>query len=51
MEKTKVKIIGEHDYRFFKIGDRGYIDGYIKGGDDRPCAVVIVGGELELVPI
>lgn len=33
-------------------GDEGYIDGYVRGGDERPYAVVVIPskGIIELCP-
>jgi len=28
-------------YGDFKKGDKGVVDGYVRGGDDTPCAVII----------
>jgi len=48
---TRVKIIGHSPYGEFKPGDRGVIDGYCRGGDDIPCAIVILGVRFVMVPI
>ena len=49
--KTKVRIICDsHHYDVHK-GDVGYIDGYIRGGDDTPYAVVVIGKSFSLVPL
>jgi hypothetical protein len=47
--KTKVKIIKEYQHMMFKVGDVGYIDGYVRGADDIPYAVVIVGKKIDYV--
>lgn len=48
--KTKVKITGVYNHGTFKIGQVGYIDGYVRGGNDVPYAVVISEKVLDLVP-
>lgn len=40
--KTKVKLNGTNQYNDWKDGDKGYIDGYLRGGDEKPYAVVIL---------
>jgi hypothetical protein len=48
--KTKVKIISKVQYESEDlVGKTGYIDGYIRGGDDRPCVVVVVEHRLILM--
>jgi len=51
MAKTKVKILGDVHQENAKNGDIGFIDGYVRGGDDRPYAVVVIGKSLSFVPI
>jgi hypothetical protein len=40
--KTKVKLNGTNQYNVWNDGDTGYIDGYVRGGDELPYAVVIL---------
>lgn len=41
--KTKIKIINPVMYQDgIKIGDEGYIDGYCRGGNDVPYAVIVI---------
>ena len=40
--KTKIKLHGTNQYKYWNSGDTGYIDGYVKGGDEKPYAVVIL---------
>lgn len=35
----------------YKKGDVGIVDGYCRGGDDVPCAVVIVRERFVLIPV
>lgn len=49
MNKTKVQIMKKADQCMFNVGDIGYIDGYVRGGDNRPYAVVVIGGMIDLV--
>ena len=39
--KTKAIITGNVHQSDLNGGDTGYIDGYVRGGDDRPCAVFV----------
>lgn len=50
-DKTEV-VITEDDrqYNEFKIGEFGYIDGYIRGGDNVPYAVVVIDHKLRMIP-
>jgi len=49
--KTKVKMISEVHQCGFKIGEKGYIDGYVQAADKRPYACVVIGVRIELVPM
>ena len=49
--RTKVRITCTSSYEDFHKGDVGYVDGYIRGGDDTPCAVVVIGKSFSLVPL
>lgn len=51
--KTKAVIMSNVNQSQLKQNDLGYIDGYVKGGDDRPYAVFIrwEDGVIDLVPI
>jgi len=41
--KTKVRITqGDHQYNQYERNETGYIDGYVRGGEDRPYAVVVI---------
>lgn len=51
MTKTKVKIVGDPEPCRFNSGDIGYIDGYIRGGNNVPLCVVIVGKDIDFVSI
>jgi len=50
--KLKVKILAtNHSMKRLSPGDIGYIDGYLRGADDIPYAVVYVQGKgIELIP-
>ena len=41
--KTKVKMISEVHQCGFKVGEKGYIDGYVQAADKRPYACVVIG--------
>ena len=49
--KTKVEITSDVHQERAKKGDIGYIDGYVRGGDERPYSVVIIGEYVCLVPV
>lgn len=49
--KTKVRVMSAFYQCEFKRGDIGYIDGYVRGGNDIPFAVVVVKDKIDLVPI
>ena len=49
--KTKVYINSDSYYYDIHKGDVGYVDGYIRGGDDTPYAVVVIGKSFSLVPL
>lgn len=54
MLKVKTKVIIKHDdqqYNEFKAGEHGYIDGYVRGGEGRPYAVVVIDQRIVLVGI
>jgi len=44
-------MIANGQYNDFKIGEEGYIDGYCRGGDDRPYAVVIIADRIVMAPL
>lgn len=41
--KTFVEMTGNCKYGDYKKGDKGYIDGYMRGADGIPNAVVVIG--------
>lgn len=49
--KTEVIINGTDRYNSFNDKDTGYIDGYVKGGDDRPYAVVVLDKDDSVVMV
>jgi hypothetical protein len=49
--KTKVKIRTNYHQGAFKEGDEGYIDGYVRGGNDVPLAAVVCNKMIDLVEI
>jgi len=49
MMKTFVKIIGDSEHWDYKKGDTGYIDWYVRWGNDVPLAVVVVDKHFVLV--
>lgn len=51
MAKSKVILQGTAQHKEWKDGQEGVIDGYVRGADDTPLAVVISGDRFLLVPI
>lgn len=49
--KPEVVIECSSPYGEWQKGDVGIVDGYCRGGDDVPCAVVIVREKFAMVPI
>lgn len=50
--KTKVEIIADDGrYHDYKKGQVGYIDGYMRGGDDTPLACIVTGDRVIMVPL
>ncbi len=45
--KTKIKFI--RDGIGYKVGDTGYIDGYVMATDNTACAIVIKDNDNEFV--
>ena len=51
MKRIEVRFICESPYNDWKIGDFGYVDGYCRGGNGVPCAVVIVKDRIIMAPL
>jgi len=51
MAPKAVRLTGSSPYDEWKAGDVGLVHGYVRGGDDRPYAVVIVGKSFVMVPL
>lgn len=52
MNKTYVTINdNDNQHKEYTKGDSGYIDGYVRGGDNTPYAVVVVKKKLVMVPL
>jgi hypothetical protein len=50
--RLRVRVLAtNHSLKTLRPGDEGYIDGYMRGADDRPYAVVYVYNRgIELIP-
>ena len=46
--KTKVELKNDVQHSNLKKGDKGYIDGYCRGGNNAPYAVIVVGETIDL---
>ena len=51
MKRIEVKFICKSHYNDWAIGDIGYVDGYCRGGNDVPCAIVIVKDRIVMAPL
>lgn len=49
--KPKVKIIGYSRDGEWELGDTGVVDGYCRGGDDVPYAIVILDKNFRFVMV
>lgn len=49
--KTRVEIKHNILQTVLKSGDIGYIDGYVRGGNNAPYAVVVVGDKIDMAPL
>jgi len=50
-KKTKVKILHDIPQEKAKKDDIGYIDGYVRGGNNRTYACVVISNFISLVPL
>lgn len=47
-----VQIIGYSPYGDYKSGEYGFLEGFVRGGDDVPCAVLsLKNGRFVCVPV
>ena len=51
MKRVRVRFIYKSPYKDWELGDVGYIDGYCRGGNDVPYAVVIVKNRIVMAPL
>ena len=51
MKRLKVVFVSNSQYKEWEPGDVGYVDGYCRGGDDVPYAVVIVKDRIVMAPL
>ena len=51
MKRLEVRFICQSHYKDWEIGDLGYLDGYCRGEDDVPCAIVIVKDRIVMAPL
>jgi hypothetical protein len=53
VSKTRAILTGDVYQSRLKEGDKGYIDGYVRGGDERPYAVFVrdSDGLIDMVSI
>jgi hypothetical protein len=50
--KTRVRIENDDQrYHEYKKGEEGYIDGYVRGGDDSPYAVVVIDARIVMISL
>lgn len=51
MKRLKVRFICDSQHKEWEVGDFGYVDGYCRGGDDTPYAIVIIKDRIVMAPI
>ena len=51
MKRLKVRFIYQSPYKDWEPGDLGYVDGYCRGGDGVPYAVVVVKDRIVMAPL
>jgi hypothetical protein len=51
MKEDLVIITGESPYKDYRKNEMGILKGFMRSGDDVPCAVVRLGKRYVLVPI
>lgn len=49
--KPRVKINGRSHFGEWEPGDTGVVDGYCRGGNDVPCAIVILDKNFHFVMV
>lgn len=42
MKRLRIKFAYDSPYGDYHKGDVGFVDGYVRGGNDVPCAVVVM---------
>lgn len=47
--KTRVEFTGKSQYSDWEIWDKGYIDGYVRGADERTYAIVVLEKDNTIV--
>ena len=50
MEKTKVEITGKFNETSLEVGDKGYIDGYVRMATGVSFAVVVTFDKIDICP-
>lgn len=51
-KKTRVFVTSNDvQHKEYSKGDKGYIDGYVRGGDNVPYAVVVIEKRIVMIPI
>ena len=52
MERIAVRFThDDHEHHEWKQNDIGFVDGYVRGGDDRPYVAVIMGSRIVLAKL
>ena len=51
MSRTRVRIKCASPYGDYKANEIGKVDGYVRGGDDIPCAVVVIDKRMVVTPV
>ena len=51
MKRLKVVFVSNSQYKEWEPGDVGYVDGYCRGGDDVPYAVIVTKDRIVMAPL
>ena len=51
MKRLKVVFVSNSQYKEWESGDVGYVDGYCRGGDNVPYAVIVANDRIVMAPL
>ncbi len=47
-EKTIVRFLNDDQYGGFKKGETGYVEGFVRGGNEVPLICIVTGNKIVL---